>query len=89
MIPATYFRRAVSNPSVRAFVQGVTAAATGAIAGAAFVLGRRAVMAVPSAVIVLGTLVAIVYVRRLPEPLVIVLAGVVGLLARAWIGEGA
>jgi chromate transporter len=89
VIPATYFRRAVSDPSVRAFVQGVTAAATGAIAGAAFVLGRRAVMDVPSAVIALGTLAVIVYVRRLPEPLVIVLAGVVGFLARAWIGEGA
>jgi chromate transporter len=87
VIPATYFRRAVSNPSVRAFVQGVTAAATGAIAGAGFVLGRRAIVDVPSAAIALGTLATIVYVRRLPEPLVIVLAGVVGLLARSWIGE--
>jgi len=88
VIPATYFRRAVSNPSVRAFVQGVTAAATGAIAGAALVLGRRAIVDVPSAAIALGTLAAIVYLRRLPEPLVIAVAGVVGLLARMWIGEG-
>ncbi len=88
VIPATYFRRAVSNPSVRAFVQGVTAAATGAIAGAAFVLGRRAVVDVPSFAIALGTLGAIVYARRLPEPLVIAVAGVVGFLARTWIGEG-
>src|SRR5205807_2275261 len=35
IIPATYFRRSVTNPSVKAFVNGVTAAATGAIAGAA------------------------------------------------------
>ncbi len=41
IIPATYFRRSVTNPSVKAFVNGVTAAATGAIAGAAFILGRR------------------------------------------------
>ncbi len=89
VIPATYFRRAVSNPSIRAFVLGVTAAATGAIAGAAFVLGKRAVVDIPTIAIALGTLGAIVYVRRLPEPLVIVLAGVVGLVARTWIGEGA
>ena len=89
VIPATYFRRAVSNPSVRAFVQGVTAAATGAIAGAAFVLGKRAVVDIPSAAIALGTLAAIIYVRRVPEPLVIGLAGLVGLLAKTWIGEGA
>ncbi len=89
VIPATYFRRAVSNPSVRAFVQGVTAAATGAIAGAAFVLGRRAVVDVPSGAIALGALAATLYLRRLPEPLVIALAGVVGLLVKTWIGEGA
>ena len=42
IIPAPYFRRFADNPKVKAFVDGVTAAATGAIAGAAFVLGRRA-----------------------------------------------
>ena len=89
VVPATYFRRAVSNPSVRAFVQGVTAAATGAIAGAGFVLGKRAIVDLPSATIALVTLAAIVYLRRVPEPLVIGVAGVVGILARAWIGEGA
>ena len=46
--PPPYFRRSVANPSVKAFVDGVTAAATGAIAGAAFVLGRRAMVDVPT-----------------------------------------
>jgi chromate transporter len=87
VIPATYFRRAVSNPLVRAFVDGVTAAATGAIAGAAIVLGRRAIHDVPTVAIAIATLATIVYVRRLPEPLVIVLAGIVGFLAKSFIGE--
>ena len=43
VIPAPYFRRFADNPQLQAFVDGVTAAATGAIAGAAFVLGRRAI----------------------------------------------
>jgi chromate transporter len=80
VIPATYFRRAVHAPRVRAFVEGVTAAATGAIAGAAFVLGRRAIVDVPSAVIALATLGALLRLRSVPEPLVIVAAGVVGLV---------
>ena len=54
VIPAPYFRRSVSDPRVKAFVDGVTAAATGAIAGAAFVLGRRAIFDVPTALICLG-----------------------------------
>jgi chromate transporter len=79
VIPATYFRRAVGDPRVKAFVDGVTAAATGAIAGAAVVLGRRAIVDVPTAGIALATLLVLTYVRRIPEPLVIVAAGVVGL----------
>src|SRR6185369_6127025 len=34
VIPARYFRRSVHDPRVKAFVEGVTAAAAGAIGGA-------------------------------------------------------
>jgi chromate transporter len=78
VVPATYFRRAVADPGVKAFVGGVTAAATGAIAGAAFVLGRRALVDLPSAAVALATLAVLVYAKRVPEPLVILAAGVVG-----------
>ncbi|HXJ35020.1 MAG TPA: chromate transporter [Candidatus Eisenbacteria bacterium] len=80
VIPATYFRRSVDHPSVKAFVGGVTAAATGAIAGAALVLGRRAIIDVPTALIGLATLAVLTRVRGVSEPLVIVAAGVVGLV---------
>src|SRR5262249_13086436 len=80
IIPAKYFRRSVSNPSVRAFVDGVTAAATGAIVGAGVVLGRRAIIDARTALIGLVTLLALVYVRKVPEPAVILVAGIVGLL---------
>jgi chromate transporter len=83
IIPAKYFRRSVNNPKVRAFVDGVTAAATGAIVGAAFVLGRRAIVDVPTVLIAGATLLCLVYVRKLPEPLVILLAGAVGLAIAA------
>lgn len=82
IIPAQYFRRSAQNPKVKAFVDGVTAAATGAITGAAFVLGRRAIVDVPTVVIGSVTLLALVYVRKIPEPVVILAAGVVGLLVR-------
>ena len=82
IIPARYFRRSAQNPKVKAFVDGVTAAATGAIAGAAFVLGRRAIVDVPTVLIGFVTLLALVYVRKIPEPVVILAAGVVGLLMK-------
>ena len=52
---------------MRAFVDGVTASATGAIAGAAFVLGRRAVVDVPTAIIATVTLAILLVVRRVPD----------------------
>ena len=86
VIPAPYFRRFSKNESIKAFVDGVTAAATGAIAGAAFVLGRRAIFDVPTALICAATLIAIFKVKKLPEPLVILAAGVVGLVVHQALG---
>jgi len=82
IIPAPYFRRFAGNVAVKAFVEGVTAAATGAIAGAAIVLGRRAIVDIPTTLIALSTLGALVYAKKIPEPLIIVAAGVVGLVLR-------
>jgi chromate transporter len=79
---AKHYHRWKENRAVRAFVDGVTAAATGAIAGAAFVLGRRAVVDVPTAMIAAATLAVLLVVRRVPEPLVIVTAGLAGVLVR-------
>jgi chromate transporter len=79
VIPARYFRRSIGSPSVKAFVDGVTAAATGAIAGAAFVLGRRAITDLGTASIALATLACLVWARRIPEPLLIAAAGLLGL----------
>jgi chromate transporter len=80
VIPAPYFRRFANNPRVKAFVDGVTAAATGAIAGAAFVLGRRALTDVGAVLIAAATWFVFARFKKLPEPLVIVLAGLVGLI---------
>jgi chromate transporter len=79
---ARHYNRWKTNGGVRAFVNGVTAAATGAIAGAAIVLGRRAITDWETAAIAAATLVVLLAVRRVPEPLVILAAGVAGVLLR-------
>lgn len=80
VIPAPYFRRLSKNRSIKAFVDGVTAAATGAIAGAAFVLGSRALVDVPTVLIALATIGLLVKVKKIPEPLLIAAAGLAGIL---------
>ena len=80
VVPAPYFRRHGAHPVLRAVVDGVTAAATGAIAGAAFVLGRRALVDLPAIGVCLATLVCISRIKRIPEPVWILAAGLAGLL---------
>ncbi|MEY4580232.1 MAG: hypothetical protein RL701_4935 [Pseudomonadota bacterium] len=80
VVPAPYFRKFSRNPSLKAFVDGVTAAAIGAIAGAAFVLGKRALIDLPTVLIALGTLALLLKFKKLKEPLIIVAAGILGVL---------
>src|SRR5439155_1595973 len=79
IVPAPWFRRHRDNAQLRAFVSGATAAASGAIAGAVVVLAQRAIVDVPTAAIALTGLVLLARLR-LPEPLLVMAAGVVGLL---------
>ena len=82
IFPAPYFARFAGNPRLKAFVEGVTAAATGAIAGAVFVLARRAIVDVPTLLIFAATLACLVWLKRIPEPVVIALVGLGSVLAR-------
>jgi chromate transporter len=83
---APFYRRFAANPQVKAFVQGVTAAAVGAIAGAALILSRRAVVDMPTVLIALGALFVLVRFKKVYEPLVILGAGVIGLTVKhGWI----
>jgi chromate transporter len=79
VIPAPFYRRIADNRRIKAFVDGVTAAAAGAIAGAAVVLARRAIVDLPALAVAVATLAVITWVKKLPEPLVILVAGGVGL----------
>ena len=61
-------------------MQGVTAAAVGAIAGAAVILGKRALVDVPTVLIGAVSLAVLLKFKKLPEPVLILVAGMAGLL---------
>jgi chromate transporter len=77
-LAARAVRRAAQIASLQAFIAGLTASATGAIAGAAFILGRRAIVDVPTLLIALGASAVLGRKKRIPEPLVILAAGLAG-----------
>lgn len=84
---APHFRRLAASPRIHAFVGGVTAAATGAIGGAVIVLGRRALIDVPTVLICAVTFGLIYAIKRLPEPVIIAAAGLVGIALHATIAS--
>ena len=77
---APYYRRFAQNQQVKAFVQGVTAAAVGAIAGAAYILARRSLVDIPTVIIAIATFAILMLTKKIPEPIVILAAGGAGLL---------
>ena len=80
IIPAPYFRKHGKKPGLVAFVDGVTAAAIGTITGAVVVLGKRSISDLPTVVILLIAVLLLVKVKKLPEPAIVALAAVAGLL---------
>jgi len=80
IIPAPYFKKHGKRPGLIAFVNGVTAAAIGAITGAVIVLARRSIVDVPTVVLAVVTVLAVWKFKKLPEPVVVAVAAVIGLL---------
>jgi chromate transporter len=83
ILPAPFYARFADNPRLKAFVDGVTAAATGAIAGAVYVLGHRAIVDIPTVLIFAGTLASLVWLKRVPEPVIIAIVGIASVWLRA------
>jgi chromate transporter len=80
VVPAPWFARNRNNAQLKAFVQGATAAATGALSGAVVVLATRAVYDVATTIIAVVSL-ALLWRFKIPEPLVVLGAALVGLVA--------
>jgi chromate transporter len=79
ILPAPWFKRHRDNAQLKAFVDGATAAATGAITGAVLVLAGRAIVDLPTAIIVVVSF-AILWRFKISEPIMVTISGIVGLI---------
>jgi chromate transporter len=87
IVPAPWFKRHRDNAQLKAFVQGATASATGAIAGAVVVLGLRSIYDIPTALIGLVSL-GLLWRFKLQEPVLVIAAGLAGLVLWHVVGIG-
>src|ERR671919_748933 len=79
IVPAPWFKRHRDNPQLKAFVDGATAAATGAITGAVIVLAMRAITDWTTAIIALVSF-AVLWRYKISEPIIVTISGVIGLI---------
>ncbi len=78
ILPAPYFRKHGKRPALVAFIDGVTAAAIGAIAGAVVVIGQRSINDWLTATLALATIGVLWRLKKVPEPLVVLAAALIG-----------
>jgi len=80
VVPGRFFRRYENHPRLQGFVKGITAAAAGAIAGAAIVIARQTIAGVLSILIGLVALGLLLQRRvKIPEPALVAVAALAGL----------
>ncbi|WP_338438692.1 chromate transporter [Synechococcus elongatus] len=81
IIPAPYFKKHGKQPGIAAFVEGVTVAAIGAITGAVVVLGKRSLVDIPTIIVAVVTLaLLLIFKKKLPEPLIVLVSALLGLV---------
>jgi chromate transporter len=84
ILPAPYFKKWGKLPAIKAIVDGITAAAIGAIAGAVIVLARRQITDFISLAIAIITVLLLLRFKKLQEPFVILVAALLGLIIKLW-----
>ena len=79
VIPAPYFKKYGHLPGVKAFVDGITAAAVGAITGSVIVIARRSIVDWPTVLLALATVLLLWRFKKLQEPVIVIAAALIGL----------
>jgi chromate transporter len=80
ILPAPYFKKHGKRPAIVAFVDGVTAAAIGAITGAVIVIGQRSITDWVTAALALVTVGVLWRFKKVPEPAIVAVAALIGLV---------
>lgn len=82
VLPAPYFNKIAKNRSVKAFVDGITAAVVGALVGAVIVIAKRSIFDIPTALIAVAAIATLLYSKKVQEPYLIAVAAVLGVLIK-------
>lgn len=82
VLPAPYFKKIAKNTSIKAFVDGITAAVVGALVGSVIVIATRSIRDIATGVIALAAIAALLYIKKIQEPYIILVAAVLGFIIK-------
>jgi chromate transporter len=89
VIPAPYFKKISKNQSIRSFVDGITAAVVGALVGAVILIAKRTLFVgiqntldIPTLLIAVATILALLYIKKIQEPYIILVAAILGIFLK-------
>ena len=89
IIPAPYFKKHASHASVKAFVDGITSSVVGALTGSVILIAistltqnHKVAIDIPAAVISTASILALVYIKKIQEPYIIIAAAILGLIVK-------
>jgi chromate transporter len=79
LVSAPYFNRIAKNASIKALVDGITAAVIGALVGAVVIIGIRSIIDIPTALIAIATVIALIFSKKIKEHYIIIISALIGL----------
>lgn len=85
ILPAPYFRKYGKNQSIKAFVDGVTASAIGAIVGAVVILGQKSIIDLYTAGIAFCSVFVLWRYKNVTEPYLIFGCAIIGYLLKTYL----
>jgi chromate transporter len=85
VIPAPYFHKYGKHPSIKGFVDGITAAVVGALAGAVIVIAMRTIKDIPTFTIALATIALLLMTKKVKEPIIILIAALIGMVLKVFL----
>jgi len=79
---APSFKRIATNASIKAFVDGVSAVVIGALVGAVIIIAMRAIVDVSTALIAIFSMLALIYIKKIKEPHLILSSAIIGIVLK-------
>lgn len=83
IICSPYFKKYGNNKSIKSFVEGITASVIGSLVGAVIVIGTRSITDIATATIAIVSILALIYIKKIQEPYIILISAIVGLILKA------